>query len=78
MRHQLQEVEVVHFVIIASIYVIVYQLHHIEICVVVCAKPQQNVNMLGDLSEGQRFQDVCEFKSIELIGMSSLEFLDQV
>ena len=38
MRHQLQEVEVVKFVLILRIYVVVHELHHVKVCVVVCSK----------------------------------------
>ena len=78
MRHQLQEVEVVKFVIILRIYVIVHELHHVKICVIVCSKSQQYVNVLRYLPESQRFQDVSELESIEFLGVTSLELLDKV
>ena len=55
MRHQLQEIEVVKFVLILSIYVIVNELHHIKVCVIICSESKQNVNMLRNFPEGQGF-----------------------
>ena len=78
MRHQLQEVEVVHFVLILCIYVVVHKLHHVKVCVIVCSESQQNVDVLRYLPERQGFQDVSELQSIEFFGMTSLELLDKV
>ncbi len=78
MRHQLQEVEVVHFVVILRIYVVVHELHHVKVCVIICSKSQQYVNVLRYLPESQGFQDVSELQSIEFLGVTSLQLLDKV
>lgn len=78
MRHQLQEVEVVMFVLILRIYVVVHELHHVKVCVIVCAEPQQYVNVLGYLSESQGFQNVSELQSVKFFGVTPLKLLDKV
>ena len=78
MRHQLQEVEVVKFVLIFRIYMVVHELHHVKVCVVVCSKSQQYVDVLGYLSESQGFQNVSELQSVKFFGVTSLELLDKV
>lgn len=78
MRHQLQEVEVVKFVLILRIYVVVHKLHHVKVCVIVCSEPQQYVDVLGYLSESQGFQNVSELQSVKFFGVTSLELLDKV
>ena len=78
MRHQLQEVKVVKFVLILRIYVVVHELHHVKVCVVVRSEPQQYVDVLGYLPESQGFQNVSELQSVKFFGMTSLELLDKV
>ena len=78
MRHQLQEVEVVKFVLILRIYMVVHELHHVKVCVIVRSKPQQYVDVLGYLSESQGFQNVSELQSVKFFGVTSLELLDKV
>ena len=78
MRHQLQEVEVVKFVLILRIYVVVHELQHVKVCVIVRSEPQQYVDVLGYLSESQGFQNVSELQSVKFFGVTSLELLDKV
>ena len=78
MRHQLQEVEVVKFIVILRIYVVVHELHHVKVCVIVCAEPQQYVDVLGYLPESQGLQNVSELQSVKFFGVTPLELLDKV
>ena len=52
MRYQLQEVEVVKFVLILRIYMVVHELHHVKVCVIICSESQQYVNVLRHLPKG--------------------------
>ena len=78
MRYQLQEVEVVKFVLILPIYVVIYELHHVKVCVIVCSESQQYVDVLGYLSESQGFQNVSELQSVKFFGVTPLKLLDKV
>jgi hypothetical protein len=72
MWHQLQEVEVVKFVVVLRVYVVVHQLHHVKVCVIVRPESQQNVDVLRHLPESQGFQYVSELQSVELLWVTSL------
>ena len=72
MRHQLQEVEVVKFVVVLSVYMVVHELHHVKVCVIICSESQQYVYVLRHLPESQGFQYVSEPESIEFFGVTSL------
>lgn len=49
---QLEEVEVVLSIFIVSIQTVIYEIHHVERCVLVVAKAFPDCQLLSDFSEG--------------------------
>ena len=52
--NELKEVEVVKTVRVLGIDMIIDHSHHVKVGMVICTKAEENVNVLRDLSEGER------------------------
>jgi hypothetical protein len=70
--NELKEVEVVETVLVLGIDVIVNHSHHVKVGVVICTKAKEDVDVLRDLSKGERRDDVRQLEQFAFFWISSL------